>query len=86
MHYSLRVAVVQSFQNFIDVESNVIISEAFVQSPEVNIAGVNVLHDQSWSLRHWVSNDVDQVDDIDATSEGLKDFDFSSYFGFFDGF
>ena len=86
VHYSLRVAVVQSFQHFIDVESNVIICEAFVEGSEINIASVDVLHDKSRSFSHWVSDNVDQIDNVDATSKSLQNLDLSSYLSFFDGF
>ena len=86
VHYALRVAVIQGFQHLVDVESNVVISEAFVEGPEVYIACVNVLHDQRWGLRHWVSHHINQVDDVYASPQSLQNFDLSSYLGLFDGF
>ena len=86
VNYSLGVAEVQSFENFIDIESYVIISIGVVKGPEINITSVNVLHDERWGFGHWVSDHIDQIDDVDATSQSLQNFDLSSYLGFFDGF
>lgn len=59
VHDSLRVAVVQSLKHFIDVKSDVVICEALVKSSEVNVTSINILHDQSWGLGHWVSYHID---------------------------
>lgn len=86
VHDAFAVAVVQGLQNFVDVKSNIHISKALVQRPEVNIAGVDVLHYQSWCLSHWVPDDVNEVDDVHTASESLKDLDFSSNLGLLDWF
>ena len=86
MHDTFRVAIVKSFQNFIDIKSNVIISERLVKSSEINITSVNILHDQSRGFCHWISNYINQVDDVNTASESLQNFDFSSDFSFLDWF
>lgn len=83
MHDSLRVAEVKSLQDLKHVKSDIKISKTLVQGAEINIASVNVLHDQGGGLGHWVSDHVDQVDDVDAVSQSLKNLDFPSDFGFF---
>jgi hypothetical protein len=80
------MAIVESFKNFIDVESNIIIGEALVQGTEIKITCINIFHDQCWSLCHWVSHDVNQVNDINSTSKSLQDFNFSSNLGLFHRF
>ena len=81
VHDTLRVAVVKGLQHLVDVESDVVVSEALVQSSEVNISGVYILHDQSWGLGHWVSHHVDQIDDIHSASKCLQYFDLPSNLG-----
>jgi len=84
VHDALAVAVVQGLQYLVNVESDVQVREALVQSPEVDVTCVNVLHDQGRRLGHWVSDHVDEVDDVDSSSEGLQDLDFSSDLGLLD--
>ena len=84
VHDTFGVAIVESFQYFINVESNVLVSEGLVQSAEINVTCVDVLHDQSRSLSHRVSNYVHQVDDVDTSPKCLQNFNFSPNLGLFD--
>ena len=86
VHYSFRVAVVKGLQNFINVKSNIVVGETLVEGSEVNIACVDVFHYQSWSFCHWVSDHIDQINNVDSTSQCLQDFDLSSNLSLFDGF
>jgi len=85
MHDSFRVAEVKCLQNLEHVKADIEISKTLVQSAEINISSVNVLHDQGGCLGHWVSDYVNQVDDVDAVSQSLKNLDLPSDFGFFNG-
>ncbi len=67
VHDSLRMTEIQGFQYFIDVIPYVEISEALVQSPKVHVSCVNMLHDECRSLGHWVSYDVNEVDNVDSS-------------------
>ena len=60
------------------------VSETLVESSEVDVASVHILHDQSWSLGHWVSDHVVQIDDVHAAAESLQDLDFPSNLGLLD--
>ena len=62
--YTLRVAVIERLENLEHVVSDVEVSETLVECSEVNIPCIYVLHDQGGGLCHWVSHDVNQVDDI----------------------
>jgi len=84
VHNTLAVAVVQGLEHFINIEPNIIISKALVKCPEVDITCVYVLHDKGWSFSHWVSDNIDQINDINSTSQSLQNFDFTSNFGFLD--
>ena len=86
MDNSFRVTIVKGLQNFINVKSNIVVGETLVEGSEVNIACVDVFHYQSWSFCHWVSDDIDQINNIDSTSQCLQDFDLSSNLSLFDGF
>lgn len=86
VHNTFAMAVIESLKYFINIEPNVQVSEALVESSEVHIASVNVLHDKSWRLGHWVPNHVDKVDNVDSASEGLQNLYFSSDLGFLDWF
>lgn len=78
---ALGVAVVERAQHLEDVVSNVEVGEALVQGPEVDVAGVNVLHDERGGLGHGVTDHIDEVDDVDAALEGLQDLDLASDLG-----
>ena len=86
VHDTLGVAVVESLEHFINIETDVVISERLVKRSEVKVASVNVFHDKSRCLGHGISDNIDQVDDVDTTAESLQNFDFSTNFRFFDGF
>lgn len=75
---TLGVAVVQCFQDFIHVVSDVKVSEALIQSPEVNVASIYVLHNESGGLSHRISYYVNQVYNVDASPQSLEDLDLSS--------
>ena len=72
------VTEVQSFQDFIHVESDVEICEGLIESSEVNITGINVLHNQGRCLSHRVSHNINQVYNVNSTLKCLQNFDFSS--------
>ena len=78
------MAEIKGFQDCEHVVPDVESGELLVQSSEVHIACVNVLHDQCWCLRHGVTHDINQVDDVDAVLEGLKDLNFTTDLGLFD--
>ena len=68
---TLRVAEIQGTEHLEDVVPNVEIGETLVQCAEVNITSVDVLHNQSGCLSHWVTHNIDQVDDIKTSLESL---------------
>lgn len=78
---ALRVAVIERAQHFEYVVPNVEVVEALVEGPEVNIPCVDVLHDEGRGFGHWVAHYIDQVDDVQATLEGLEDLDLTSDLG-----
>ncbi len=75
---TLRVAVVQCLQDFEHVVSNVKVGKALVECAEVNITCIYVLHDQGGGFSHWISNDINQVDDVHTVLQSLQDLDLSS--------
>jgi len=70
------VAIIQGSQNFKNVEPYIKIGEALIQSSEVYISGVDVLHDKRGSLGHGVPYHVQQIDDVDSVLERLEDLNF----------
>jgi len=83
VHDAFRVAEVECLQDLKHVKADIEISKTLVQTAEVNIASVNVLHDQGGGFGHGVSDYVDQVYNIYAISQSLENLDFPSDFGFF---
>jgi len=83
VHDAFRVTEVKSLQNLKHVKTDIKISKTLVQSAEVNIACVNVLHDQCRGFSHGVSDNVDQVYYVYAISQSLEYLDFPSDFCFF---
>ena len=81
VHNTLRVTEVKGLEDLVHVVSDIEISETLVKSSEVNITCVDVLHDQGRGLGHRVSDNIDQVNDVDASSQSLKNFDLSSDLG-----
>ena len=86
VHDSFAVTEIKSLENLIDVESDVKIVKTLIESPEVNITGVDVLHYESRCLGHWVSYYINEVNDIHTASKSLQNFDFSSNFSLLDWF
>lgn len=78
---ALRVAVVERAKHLKDIVSDIEICEALVESAEVDIAGVNILHDKRGRFGHWIADDVNQVDDVDTALESLQNFDLTSDLG-----
>ena len=75
---TLGVAEIESLKDLVHVVADIKISEALVQSSEVNVSCVDILHDKSGGFSHRVANHINQVDDIDAILQCLQDLDFSS--------
>ena len=72
------MTVVECSQHLEDVEANVKVGERLVESTEVYITSVYILHDQSRGLSHWVSHDINQVDNVHTSLQGLQDLDLTS--------
>jgi len=85
VHNSLRMAEVQGLEDLEHVEADVEVSETFVKCAEINIAGVNELHDEGGSLGHRVSDDINQVDNVNSSLDRLQNFDLTSNLGFLNG-
>lgn len=79
-----RMTVVQSLQGLVYVVPYVEVGEVLIQSSKVNISGIHVLHDEGRCLCHWVSDNVNQVDNVDSALQSLEDLDFPSDLGFLD--
>ena len=83
---ALRVAEVETLQNFIDVVFDVKVSERSVQFPKVLVASVHILHDQCGCFGRRISHHVEQTDYVDTSSQGFQNFDLSSDLGLLDRF
>ena len=81
---ALRMAEVESTEDFENVVAYVEVIEILVQCTEVNITGVYILHDESRSLGHGIPHDIDQVDNVHAALQGLQDLDLTSDLGLLD--
>ena len=77
MHDALAVAEIEGLEDLIHIEANVEIVEALVKLAEVSVTGVDELSDNGGRLRQWVSHDVDQLNDVDATFKVLQNLDLS---------
>mmetsp|Transcript_63014 Transcript_63014/g.176255 ORF Transcript_63014/g.176255 Transcript_63014/m.176255 type:complete len:203 (-) Transcript_63014:2-610(-) len=75
VHDPLGVAIVQSLQELEDVVANVPIRKSRVQCFEVYV--VDMLEDEAWGQRPWISNSVKQLDDVRAAAKILQDQDLS---------
>lgn len=81
VHDAFAVAEIEGFEHFKDVVANVEVGKLLVKRSEVNVASLNVLHDQCGSLGHWVSHDINQIDDVHTVLKGLQNLDFSPDLG-----
>lgn len=77
VHDSHAVAVVECLQQFVQVETDIVIGQCLIQQLEVSV--IDVLKDQCWSPRNWVLNNSLQRDDIGPPSQVFQDFYFSLY-------
>ena len=84
VHDTFGVAEVKRFKDLKHVKTDVKVSELLVKSAEIVVTSFNVLHDKCRCLGEGITNDIDQVDNIDATSDSLENFDFSSDLRFLD--
>lgn len=75
MHDTLAVAEVQSLQQLVDVESNVVISEPRIKSAKIGV--VHGLENQARSLALIIAHDIEKSDNIRASGEVLEDLDLS---------
>lgn len=80
------MAVVEGFQNLIDVEPDVIIAEAFIQSTEIQVTRINVFHYESRRLCHGIANNIYQVNNVNSATKSLQDLDLTSDLSFFHWF
>lgn len=72
------MAEVQCLQNFINVKTDVKVSECLIKSSEVDVPCVNELHNQSRSFSKRISHDIIQVNDVDSARDCLQNFDLAS--------
>jgi hypothetical protein len=82
MSNALLVAVVESSEDLKDIVSDVEVSEALIESTEVNITCVHVFHDQGWGLGHGISHYINQIDDVHSCFQSLQNLYLSSYLRF----
>jgi hypothetical protein len=73
VHDALRVAVVKGLQDLEHVVADVEIVEALVEFAEVSIASINELGDNGGRLGEGVTDNVDQLNNVNAVLEGLED-------------
>lgn len=83
VHDTFRVAVVQRLQHLVNVKSDIVIAETLIQSTEIEVTGVNVLHYECWRLCHWISHDVNKVNNVNSATKSLQDLDLTSDLSFF---
>ena len=81
MHNTFRVAEVKGLEDLEHIVADVEIGKRLVENSKINIAGIYVLHNKSWSLGHRIPHDIDQVNDIDTTSQRLKYLNLTSDLG-----
>ena len=81
MHNTFRVAEVKGLEDLEHIVADVAIGKRLVENSKINIAGIYVLHNKSWSLGHRIPHDIDQVNDIDTTSQRLKYLNLTSDLG-----
>lgn len=63
------------FEEFEHVEAHVHVGEARVEGLEVDI--MDILRDEAGDLGGWVSDDIEQGDDVRSACQVLKDLDFT---------
>ena len=78
------MAEIEGAQHFEDIIANIKVVEVFVQSSEINISCVYIFHYQCGCLGQRVSDNVDQVDNVDAPFKSLQDLNLSSDLGLLD--
>jgi len=78
MHDTTGVAVVKRLQDLEHVETDVEVGEALVEGAEIVITSLDVLHDQSRRFGQRIPDHIDQVNDVDATANGLQDLNLTS--------
>ncbi len=85
VHDSFRVTEIKRLQHFEDVVADIEISECFIKRAEIHVSCINKLHNQRRGFRHWITNDVKKIDDVDPVSKCLQYFDLAPNLSFLDG-
>ena len=71
------MAEVKRLQDLIHVVSDVKVCEALVQLPEVSLTRVHEFCDNGRCLCEGISDDINQVNNVGASLQGLQDLDLS---------
>ena len=62
-------------EQLVDVEPDVHVGECGIQNFEIYV--IDVLENQGRSLGYWIPDDVQELDDVGATTQYLQNFDLS---------
>ena len=73
----MRVAVVQSFQQLVEVKPHIYICEPLKENLALYVW--DVLVDQAGGLRAWISHDIVEAHNVGTPKEGLQYLDLSKY-------
>lgn len=80
VHDTLRVAVVESLEDFKHVVADVEVVEALVKLAEIGVAGVDELSDDGGCLGKRISDNVDKLNNVDSMLKGLKNLNLTADF------
>ena len=78
VHDAFGVAVVESLQDLVHVKANVEVVEALVEFAEISIASVNKFSDNGWGLGQRVTDNVNELNNVNTMLESLQDLDLTS--------
>ena len=83
MHDSLAMAEVERFEKFVDVVSNVIVDEFWVETSEIGIVDIFEYKGRCFALT--ISHDVQESNNVRSARQVLQDLDLSLYLLLLDG-
>jgi hypothetical protein len=83
MHDSVGMTIVECFEKLKDVITNVIVCESRIEYLEIGI--VDIFKDKRRSLGLWISDNVEELNNVGSSTHVLENLDFALDFLLFDG-
>ena len=80
VHNALRVTEIKCLQDLEHIVANIEVVKALVKFAEISVTGIDKFSNNGWRLSERVTNNINQIDNVDSVLQGLQNFNFASDF------